>query len=212
MKDIPKEFKRDLTRSLLFPTLSWSSMSAWYYAEKQNKKHEWYDQYVLGKRSKMNSTMKAGIDIGHKLVADPKFLPEVPRPEIYEYSLKGLINEIYLIGHMDGWSMSKKELLEYKTSENENRWTQEEVDNWGQITFYTLLLWLHHKIKPEELSIKLIAIPTEQGGDFVTSLSKSKKIKVFKTKRTMIQMINFIIEIKRIHKEMSKFIVSYQQP
>lgn len=208
---IPKEFDRDLAKLLTFPTLSWSCISSWEYAIKYNKKHEWYKQYVLGERSPMNATMKAGVEIGHKLVADKNFLPEVPRPKIYEYSLKGRIGNIYLLGHMDGWTPIKKELLEFKTSENENRWTQDVVDTWGQIDMYCLLLYVNHNIKPEDLTIKLVAIPTENNGDFVTRVSKTKKIKIFKTKRTLIQIVNFMVKIKAIHKDMSEFVASYQQ-
>lgn len=197
---------RDLTKLLLFPTLSWSSMSSWEYAKKYNNQEEWYQQYVLGIKNPSNSTMEAGTEIGQKLWSDSTFLPEVPRPSIYEYEIKNKIHHISIIGHLDGWSSYSKELLEYKTSVRETRWTQSAVHEWGQITFYCLLLWLKHKVRPEDIRIRLVAIPTDEHGDFSVKLSKRRKVKIFETNRTMRDLALFGIEIKKVHKEMQEYV------
>lgn len=204
MSKTPKEFDRDLTKQLLFPTLSWSSVSSWEYAKKYNDRGSWYNQYVLGIRSEVNDTMKAGIEIGQKLVSNQKFLPKVPRPSIYEHTLKATVSGITITGHMDGWTPEKLELLEYKTSINRKRWTQKEVDKWGQITFYCLLLWLNDGIKPENIYIRLVAILTEDT-DKGVKLSKSKEIKIFETKRTMTDIIKFISYLEKVFKEMNDY-------
>lgn len=202
MKKSPFE-SRDLNKQLRFPVLSWSSMNAF---ESYNK-DIWYEQYVLGNKSKPNAHMLAGITIGHKLVEDPAFLSEVPRPEIYEYEESVLFEEIQLVGHMDGWSPKTKKLLEYKTTVREDKWTQSMVDSWGQITFYCFLHWLKSKINPKDISIKLVSIPVKESGHFDVTLDTSKKFRIIETKRTMNDLLTFGIRIKRVHKEMREYVL-----
>jgi hypothetical protein len=203
MKNNP--FKdRDLTKQLLFTTISWSSMNAF----ESYDKEDWYKQYVLGERGDINPAMLAGIVIGERLATDPKYLPEVPRPQIYEYNVSDKFSKINITGHMDGWSYAKKELLEYKTTSSETRWTQKKVDDWGQLTFYCLLLYLKHDVRPETLKIKLVSIPVKMGGDFDVSRSKAP-IKIFETNRTMIDILNFMVRIKQVHKEMREYVDNY---
>lgn len=201
----PKQFDRDLTKQLLFPTLSWSSVSCWEYCKKRNDRGTWYKQYVLGERMIPNATMLAGIEIGQKLCTHPKFLPEVPRPSIYEHTLKVMLGKIQLTGHMDGWTPEILDLLEYKTSMNKDRWTQKDVDNHGQLTFYCLLLWLNDGIKPEDIRIRLSAILTEEKGEKVV-LSKDKIVKTFETKRTMVDLVKFMSYLEKTYKEMNEYV------
>lgn len=196
----PKQFDRDLTKQLLFPTLSWSSVSAWEW-----DREEWYDQYVLGNRIVPNATMLAGIKIGQKLCTHPKFLPVVPRPSIYEHTLKVMLGKIQLTGHMDGWTAEELILDEYKTSTNPKRWTQKKVDNHGQLTFYCLLLWLNDGIKPEDIRIRLSAILTEEKGEKVV-LSKDKIVKTFETKRTMVDLVKFMSYLEKVYNEMNEYV------
>lgn len=200
----PKEFAdRDLHTILLFPKMSWSAMNQF----ESYDKEKWYDQYVLGNRNKnINGAMQAGIDVGERLVADRDFLPEVPRPVIYEQELSAKFGRIGLIGHLDGFSPDIPELLEYKTSANPKRWSQKAVDEWGQLTFYTLLLWLNYKIEPDNLKIRLVSIPVMDTGSFEFTVNKTEQIKVMDTKRSMKDVLRFGIRIKRVHQEMQEFI------
>jgi len=197
---------RDLHTLLLFPKISWSSYSSF----TDYDKDEWYNRYVLGIRSEPNSAMAFGVYVGERLVSDPLFLPEVPRPEIYELELKSKIGDIEIIGHLDGWSPETKELLEYKTTCNPNRWTQEKVDAWDQVTMYCLLLWQNYKIRPEDVTIRLTAIMGQEEEDSF-EIHLTNEIKVFSTKRTMKDMLVFGSEIKHVHKEMQKFINNKQK-
>ncbi len=192
---------RDLNSELRFPTLSWSS----YQAFTEYNKEEWYQKYVLGNRGHVNSAMQAGIEIGERLATSPKYLPEVPRPEIYEYTIKVKFGKINLRGHIDGWSPSSKTLVEYKTTQNKKRWDDKSVLKHGQIDFYCLLLFLKENIRPEELTISLVSIPVEMGGDFKVKRSK-EKIQIIPTKRTMIDILNFGVKLKQTFKEMQEYV------
>jgi hypothetical protein len=192
---------RDLTKQLLFPTLSWSSMNQF----ESYDKDEWYDRYVLGNRGEVNEAMKAGIDIGERLTVDPKYLPEVPRPQLYEHVINARFAKINLTGHLDGWSFAKKEILEYKTTANKKRWTKKTVDEWGQLDFYAMLVYLKHKIQPQDLHIKLIAIPVvaQKGGKVVRS---KEPVQIFETNRTMVDIIAFMLRVKRVYGEMLEYV------
>lgn len=152
--------------------------------------------------------MKAGRNIGEALL-DPKYLPQVPRPEIYELNLEAKLGKIKIVGHLDGWTPSTKELKEFKTSTNPNRWTQQKVDLWGQLDMYCLLLYENYKIRPEDIKIQLIAILLEESGSF--GLEPTGEIKVFETKRTMKDLAIFGAKIKGIFKEMEEYVASYPQ-
>lgn len=216
----PVQFDRDLHTILLFPKVSWSSLSKFGYEGnmKYAKRSEWYERYVLGKRQTDPSPfMIAGTVIGERLVADKKFLPEVPRFPVFEQELRGTIWNIELVGHLDGFGLDQKLLGEYKTSSNPKTWTQETVDHHDQILFYCLLIWLNYKIRPEDLKITLTYIPcklvTKDGvkKTLITMNDKEvvltgEKAKTFRTKRTMRQVLEFQTKIKNAHAEMVKYI------
>lgn len=185
---------RDLNIQLKFPIISWSSMNAF----ESYGKDEWYEQYVLGHRSEINDLMATGIEVGTRLATDPGYLPTVPRPETYELNLRATLGRIGLTGHLDGWTETTKELIEYKTTSNVNRWNQKKVDNHGQLDFYCLLLWENYQILPNDISIKLITILCKEG--------IPKGMKVFQTKRTMQDILVFAKRIKDIHKDMHSFV------
>src|SRR3990167_4672898 len=149
----PKEFvNRDLNTQLKFPVISWSSMNQFSYS-----KDDWYSQYVLGIRSEINPAMAAGIAIGERWASDTTFLSEVERPEIFEQNYSAVIGDIKITGHIDGLHLKKKKKLqELKTTVSKTKWTKDSVRSWGQLTMYTLFLYLHERIKPEDLEMELI--------------------------------------------------------
>lgn len=197
----PTQFAdRDLNVQLRFPTLSWSSMNA-YLEYDQNK---WYDQYVLGIRSAPNGVMQGGIDVGERIVSDPTYLPVIERPEIYEQNFVCVLGDIKITGHLDGWSPKVPAIDEYKTSSNPNRWTQNAVDDWGQLTFYCLLVYIHKKIKPETIRLRLYSIPMIGRGDF--TVEQKGMPQMFTTKRTMSDILKFAALIRNTHASMRKFI------
>lgn len=197
----PFKDREDIGTQLLFPVLSWSSMNQF----ESYDKEKWYRNYVQGIKDAPNEAMKIGIEIGEKLATDPIFMPEVPRPQIYEYEVRTVFSGITLRGHMDGWSPTKNELLEYKTTINQIRWTKETVAQHGQLDFYCLLLFLTEKIKPEEISIRLVSIPVIEKGNFEIVRS-NEPIQIIETKRTMANILNFGVRIKKVYKEMSRYV------
>ncbi len=201
----PLKDRESLTTQLLFPTLSWSSMNQF----ESYDKEKWFRNYVQGIKDAPNEAMRIGIEIGTKLATDPTFMPEVPRPQIYEHEARAVFSGITLRSHMDGWSPKKKELLEYKTTVSQNKWTKESVRQHGQLDFYALLLLLAEKIKPEEISMKLISIPVKETGHFEIVRS-DEPIRIIETNRTMTDIVLFGARIKRVFKEMEEYVKNHE--
>lgn len=199
MKNKPKEFDRDLHTELKWPTLSWSSMSAFGY-----DKEKWYQSYVLDNRTSPNPSMQGGIDVGERIITDPTFLPSIERPEIFEKNFNAILGKIQLTGHLDGFSPAIPAIDEYKTTTNPNRWTQKAVDEWGQISFYCFLVYLNLKISPEKLRLRLYSIPMIAHGDF--TVTQSGDPTMFITERTLIDILQFGVEIKKTYKEMQEYV------
>lgn len=209
----PAQFAdRDLHTILRFPKLSWSSISSFQY-----DREEWYQKYVLGIRSAPNDAMLFGTYVGERLVSDPDFLTDVPRPPIYEQELEAIWHDIPLVGHLDGFGLKERILLEYKTSSSKTRWTAKSVHKHGQIDFYCLLIWLNYKIKPEDLWIRLAYIPVEmkytvkKNGLTVGAMALSDEpVKIFPIKKRLAEVLQFGAEIKAIHEEMYAYIQKHK--
>src|SRR2546425_660687 len=93
--------------------LSWSSISQF----RDYSKEEWYDKYILGKRTPENAAMSFGKLVGGRLEREPNYLPEIVRPEggIFEYELRFSLGDVDIIGFVDFYHKEKKLLSEYKT-------------------------------------------------------------------------------------------------
>src|ERR1035437_929825 len=194
---------RDLTKRLLYPTLSWSSLNAFANYDRD----AWYDQYFLGNKLQPNAAMQAGIDIGEKLATDPTYLLEVPRLAVFEQELECKIDGITLRGHLDGFDKDIPALAEYKTCQKDTAWDQKKVNFWMQITCYALLIYKNYKIKPEDLTITLTAIPVTENGNFKVERDE-RPIKTYSTKRKMSDILKFINFVKSTKIEMDAFIKS----
>lgn len=204
-KSNPFKERIDLTTQLKFPTLSWSSMNVF----ESYDKEEWYQRYYLGKKGEINPAMAAGICIGERLAIDPTYLPEVPKYPIYEHSITVKFGNITLTCHIDGYDPDVPEIGEYKTTQNKKRWTKESVKDWGQLSFYSLCLFLHDDINPRDLKMSLTSIPVIMNGDFKVERSNDP-IQIIPTSRTMLEILQFGVRIKKVYKEMELFIKNHE--
>lgn len=198
-----KETKEALEKFLKRP-LSWSSISQFRYDPSI-----WYDKYINGAKQRPTGPIVFGKNVGERLASEPTFLPEVPRLKEYEHELKVDLGGIQCIGYLDNFDLENRAFAEFKTGKN---WTQKKAESHGQIDMYCAMIYLKHGIKPEELDIKLIWLPTEQRllkTDFV----KDMQPVVFPIKKTMRDILTFMVEVQKTHKEMLEYIETYlQQP
>lgn len=183
--------------------LSWSSISSWEY-----NKEKWAKKYLENIVEPTNSAMAFGKMIGEKLASDPTFLPSVPRLPKFEHGINYTFAGIPLVGFIDAYCPNTPAMYEYKTSGNVKRWTKESVVEHGQIDMYAMLLYMSEKIKPEDLTIKLVYIPVVEDGGFELRLSK-EPVQVFEVKKTMLDITKFAARVKKIYKEMEEYALSY---
>lgn len=152
--------------------------------------------------------MTFGSLVGKRLETDPKFLPMIPRHSTMEFPFTCKFGKVTagLVGYADTFcDKTFKKLGEYKTGKKE--WTQKRVDEHLQIDMYLLMNFIMHKIKPEDVEITLVWMPTMERNDFSIFFvpDVEKKIKIFKTKRTMIDILRFGEMINNIYSAMEDY-------
>lgn len=185
--------------------VSWSQISSFEYSPEQ-----WFKKYIMGDEQSTSAEMTFGSMIGKKLETDPTFLPQIERHSKMEHEFKCKFGKLKLVGYADSFcTITGKKLNEFKTGVKE--WDQKRVDFHGQLTMYCLMHYIMTKIKPEELDITLWWMPTKktESGDFNHVIEFvepiEKNIKMFKTKRTMADILNFGARINRVYKEMELY-------
>lgn len=184
--------------------MSWSSI----YSFINYPKEIWYARYILGEKTQPSKEMDFGKAVGSRLELDPTYIPEVPREKVMEYELHAKIGDISLIGYADSYDEDTLTLREYKTGKAE--WTQERVDQHGQITMYISMLMLRDKVRPEDVTCTLHWLPTEDKGDFTLGFRKPFKVHHFTTKRTTKDCLLFCADIIKIRKEMEQYIKNHE--
>jgi hypothetical protein len=185
--------------------LSWSAISSFEYDREQ-----WYRKYILGEKT-TSREMEFGKMIGKKLETDPTFLPMVPRLSIMEYPFKVKLGEILMVGYADSFcDKTCRKLNEFKTGKKE--WDQDRADTHGQVDAYLLMNYLTHKVKPEEVEVTLVWMPTEFNEDFSIKFIEpiEETIRIFKTKRTMTDILKFAARVKRVYNEMVEFSTNHK--
>ena len=181
--------------------LSYSQLSSWEW-----DKEQWYDNYILGNRQPATPAMVAGNKYGDMLGRANSPVEELKDIGICEYKLTGNIDDIYMIGYVDGWMENELILHENKTSDNPKRWSQKKVDEHKQIDMYLLLLFLQEKIKPEDVTCYLNFIQLDRGGDMIYRLSDPLVWHQFPTKRTSVDLLRYAHYVKDTVADMEKYV------
>lgn len=162
--------------------LSWSSMNLF-----ERNRDAWIRHYVFDQPLFTSNRMDFGKKIAEGLEDGDgdddvqvllTFLPKYSKSE-YKLDIKG---KLPLMGKLDSFDPRRLRIREYKTGVEE--WTQNKVDNHGQITFYALMVYLKHKKLPSEMWLDWI--PTKLVSGEVKMVGN---IKSFKTERTMAQVM-----------------------
>lgn len=193
-----KKKKFSIYKFLETRPLSWSAISSFEYDPEQ-----WYRRYILDEKEPPNKEMVFGKMIGERLASDKNFLPQVDRHLTFEQKLEVRFGKIPMIGFMDTSHLPEKKFREFKTGKT--AWTQKRVDEHGQIDMYLLMIYIAHRIKPEEMTVHLDWLKTVEHGDFTITLTEPVELYTFKTKRTMAQLLKFGAHINRIVTEMEEY-------
>ncbi len=183
--------------------LSWSALSSFEYDPEQ-----WYKTYALGIRQS-SKEMTFGSLIDKRFQDDPAFFPEIPRGELLQHKMKMTFAGIPLIGVPDVLAIEIEKILgDLKTGKK--KWDQKRADETGQLTFYLFLIFLKYKIRPEDFKLFIAWLPTQDNGDFTITLIKNCKPVIFKTKRTMADLLKMGERIKATTKAMREYAKNHE--
>ena len=193
----------DMNRPLSYSAISTFKDTTWGGPE------AWYRKYVLHQKQPTSREMEFGSYVDTKLQTDPLFLPHVERYPISQHKMEVFFAGIPLLGLADGFDREGKRLKDDKTGKA--TWTQKRADDSEQLTMYTLLLYVTEKIPPEDLSLFISWLPTKDNGDFTISFKDDPPIpQIFETKRTMLQVLLYGKEIKRVWKAMQEYAANHE--
>lgn len=183
---------------------SWSQHSMF----RDFSKEDWFDKYILGNPTPTNKRMMFGKAVGERIEKDPTYIPQLPRG-MMEYGIEVDMGNIRLVGYMDAYEPVSKTVHEYKTSSPDG-WAQKKVDDHGQLTIYALLLMLKENIKPEELSMNLHHMHTEESGDFSIKFASPFTLVSYPTQRATKDVLLMGAEIIKLRKEMEEFAINHE--
>lgn len=174
---------------------SWSQHSSWQY-----DKNQWYDRYILGNKTPSSPALEFGKKFADAAEWGTPMAPILVYP-ITEHGITAKLDDLEMVGFLDGWHPEEKKLIEYKTGKA--KWDQKRVDEHGQLTFYALLHYLANQIKPEDIHMTLQWLPTTTLPDFTFGLIG--EIHTFETSRTMRDTLILAADIKSTRIEMERY-------
>jgi hypothetical protein len=178
------------------PYLSWSQL---YLFEKSP--YQYAVQYIYGGRIIENPLLNLGKKLAETLEKDEWeenedpdievakiLLPSYPEREV---ELKAVVGGVPILGKLDGFNREKLVIGEYKTGRVE--WDQKRVDEFGQLTFYALLVYHNFGSLPNQ--IQLHWVPSEYDENMNVGLLG--EIRSFETKRDLRDLLEISIRIKK---------------
>lgn len=200
--------------------LSWSAISSFEW-----DKEQWYQSYIKGIRQESRE-LTFGNYVDKELQNNPLFLPEVERYPVMQHEMRITFDGVPLVGFADGYAppaqaadiylengelktknieIQRGLLADYKTGKKP--WTQKRADETGQLTMYALMIYLIDKVKPGDMTFRIVWLPTQEQGDFSIGFREwPPKVKVFDTKRSMQDILLFGQRIKSTLAEMQKYV------
>ena len=119
------------------------------------------------------------------------------RDEEIEGVMKTKDGEIKIVSHPDTMDSETYALREYKTGKV--KWTQKKADNWFQLKFYAMLIFIKYGKIPPEVHldwIETFADPSANG-----EIKPTGRVETFKVNITMSDIINTMATVSRVAKE-----------
>jgi len=159
--------------------------------------------YIKGNRMRSNKGQELGSQIADcldtgEMTGDPikdLLISKMPKFENTEVELLSVLKidgmKIPLLGRMDTATRSLKGFKDHKTGQK--AWTQKQVDNNSQLTFYATQIRLLKGFIPED--IELVYAPTKKNADGI--LEPTGEVIVFKTTRSLVDILKMQNRMKK---------------
>lgn len=187
------------------PYLSFSQMTL-----VEMSPERYVDQYIHNKKQFVNKNMLYGTKLAEGLendeaTGDPLLdimMSRIPKFELmdipFEVDLKDGNRVIRLLAKPDTSKADYSAFKEYKTSVR--AWTQRMADKSNQVTFYATCMYLKTGKIPAD--IELVCVPTQYTYD--GGLEPTGEMLVFKTTRTMADIIKMTTRMKKAWKKIEE--------
>ena len=187
---------------------SWSQHSSFLFSPEQ-----WHDKYILGIEQPDSPELIFGKTFADSCEARTPLAPVTLLSKV-EHPFEALLDGIPLVGYADTLDdTTMRHTGEYKTGVKP--WDKKRVDAHGQITLYCLMNYLTNKVRPEETRLFLEWVPTKRvpkhngdmmGFDYdIEFASEPPEVLHFETERTLVQTLEFALEIKRTRAAMESY-------
>lgn len=181
--------------------MSYSQLSSFEYSPEG-----WYQSYWLGNRQPETPAMAFGKLVGDSIGTPQSMVPSLVPPGVKEYEMRSNIGDIHLVGFADHFCDVTLILHENKTTDNPVKWNQMSVNKHHQLTMYALLLWLERGIEPIDIQMQLNCIPVIVGNDFLYRLPQPPVYHAYPTKRTKLEVIEYVNFIKKTNEMMYEYV------
>lgn len=128
------------------------------------------------------------------------------RDEEMEGILKTKDGEIKIVSHPDTFDPHTLSFREYKTGKV--KWTQKKADNWFQLKFYAMLIFIKYGKIPPEVHLDWIETFKDTDG----KIKPTGRVETFLVKISFSDIINTMATVSRVAKEIESEWVTYVPP
>lgn len=128
--------------------------------------------------------------------------------DIRDQEMEGVLptkdGDIRIVSHPDTMDSKTFALGEYKTGKV--KWTQKKADNWFQLKFYAMLIYIVHKKVPPRVFLQWIETFKDPIDDKV---KPTGHVETFEVKISMSDIINTMATVSRVAKEIESAWLTY---
>lgn len=193
------------------PYLSWSSMDLF-----ERNPERWKQIYIYDEQNRINQGMAFGRQMAEGLesgeaTGDPildLIMARLPKFEImdqiFDAELKDGKKIITIRAKPDTMKSDFSAFKEYKTGQS--AWTQKQVDNFGQITFYATAMFLKTGKIPQDIELVHILTEKEDKDALDAKIGATGQIKRYPTKRNTAQILKMMGGMQKAWRGMQKLV------
>jgi len=204
-------------RLIELPTscLSYSQVSLWLSSPTRYKKI-FFDQDE-GARF-MNDAMRYGSWVADAMENDEETgdlmtdmaIAQLVKYDVRDEEMEAVLHtkdgDIKILSHPDTFDSKTKALREYKTGMV--KWTQKKADNWFQLKFYAMLVFIKYNVVPPSCFLDWIETFKDDDGE----IKPTGNVFTFKVNITMGDIINTLATVSRVAKEIEAEWLVYEKP
>lgn len=175
---------------------------------------KWKQVYLYNEKMRVNRgmafgrTMAEGLEHGEAtgdIVLD-LLMERLPKFEIMDKPIEAVLKDgkrpIPLLAKPDTMKADMTAFKEYKTGQT--KWTRRQVDESGQVTFYATVMFLIKGKIPHDIELVHVETAKEDNGPLDAKIGATGAIHRHPTKRTMSQVLNMMVRMKKAWREIER--------